>query len=67
MAGASDLVVVLPGHVVFIEVKDENGRQSDKQKNFMQQVKLLGFHYYVVRSLAEFKQVIEKFLPPRIA
>ena len=67
MAGASELIVVLPGYLVFVEVKDATGRQSDKQKDFEQQVKLLGFHYYVVRSLVEFQQAIEKFLPLRIS
>lgn len=58
MAGVSDTIVVLSGKVLFVEFKDDKGRQSDKQFDFEQTVTALGFPYYVVRSLENFKQII---------
>lgn len=58
LAGAADLVVLLDGICVFFEVKDEKGKQSDKQKSFEQDVKALGFEYHLVRSLEEFQKII---------
>lgn len=54
VAGVSDLIVVQPNRIIFIEVKIDKGVQSDKQKEFEKTVKELGFQYYVVRSLDEF-------------
>lgn len=58
LAGAADLIVLLDGVCVFFEVKDEKGRQQDKQKDFENDVKALGFNYHLVRSLEEFQQII---------
>jgi hypothetical protein len=57
--GVSDLIVLIPQRCIFIEVKTEIGKQSDKQKEFETTVKNLGFEYIVVRSLEEFKQRIK--------
>lgn len=58
VAGVSDLIVVMPNRVIFVEVKNEVGKQSDKQIAFESKVKKLGFEYYVVRNLNEFKEKI---------
>ena len=60
LAGVSDTIVVFPNKVLFIEFKDDKGRQSDKQKEFEERVNKLGFEYYVIRSLDEFKQLIKQ-------
>jgi hypothetical protein len=59
MAGVSDLIVLINGNTIFVEIKTEIGKQSDKQKEFEETVTLQGFKYYLVRSLEEFKQKIE--------
>jgi len=59
MSGVSDLVVLLPGKVLFVEVKTESGKQQPKQIEFEKTVKYLGFDYFVVRSLDEFKLLID--------
>ena len=59
LAGASDLVVVLKGRVLFIEMKDYKGKQSENQKRFQKQVENLGFPYHLVRTLESFKKIIE--------
>lgn len=49
LAGAPDLVVVLPNAVVFMEVK-AGGFQSEKQIEFQERAESLGYKYVVVRS-----------------
>jgi hypothetical protein len=61
LAGVSDLIVILPNRaLIFVEVKDNAGKQSDKQRAFECRVDALGYTYAVVRSLEEFKNVIAK-------
>ncbi|PNX49871.1 MAG: hypothetical protein BV457_00090 [Thermoplasmata archaeon M9B1D] len=51
-SGVADLEVLLPnGKAIFLEVKTEKGRQSKTQKEFEEEVKKLGFDYYIVRSI----------------
>jgi hypothetical protein len=56
-SGVSDLIVLLPNRCVFIECKDEKGKQRETQMEFENTVKNLGFEYYIVRSLDDFKQL----------
>ena len=58
-AGVSDLIAIHFGQVIFIEVKTEIGKQSDKQKDFQQLIEAQGFKYYVVRSLDELKLLLK--------
>lgn len=71
--GCADLMIVhrwaKPGHdppfntacneIVFIECKAEAGVQSDKQKAFERHCGEMGITYHIVRSLDEFKQVLQ--------
>lgn len=45
---------------LFVEFKTGIGVQSDKQKAFQEHCEQMGILYFIVRSLDEFKQVIEK-------
>jgi hypothetical protein len=58
-AGVSDMVLVLPGRVVFLEVKDTVGVQSHLQEVFQQRVEELGHRYCLVRSVAEVSAVLD--------
>ena len=58
MSGVSDLIVVRPGEVIFVEVKTESGVQSPKQREFESIVTGCGFRYELVRSLDEFKTIM---------
>jgi hypothetical protein len=60
MSGVSDLVVMLPSRVLFVEVKDAKGLQKPKQKDFENIAQGLGFDYYIVRSLEDFQEIINK-------
>jgi hypothetical protein len=62
VAGVSDLIVIQPNRIIFVEVKFEKGRQQPNQIEFENTVKTLGFEYYVVKSLEEFKKIITKKL-----
>jgi len=62
MSGVSDLVVMLPSRVLFVEVKDAKGRQKPKQKDFENIATGLGFEYHIVRSLEDFQKIIENKL-----
>jgi hypothetical protein len=59
LAGASDLIVITPnGKLIFVELKTDTGKQSDKQIDFENRVKKLGFEYHLIRSIDEFKIII---------
>lgn len=60
MAGVSDLIVILNGKTIFVELKTETGIQSEKQKEFEIKVKQLNQEYYLVRTLEAFKDEIER-------
>ncbi len=57
LPGASDLVVVLDSRVLFVEVKDDKGRQSKAQLRFQNDAESLNHHYFLVRSLKDFKKI----------
>lgn len=57
--GCSDLIIVLKGKVIFVELKTPQNKQSYEQVGFQRSVENLGYEYYVVRSLDEFIYVIK--------
>lgn len=60
--GRSDLVLYYSGRAYFFELKTTTGRQSAEQKDWETLVTSHGFMYYIVRSLDEFKMIIERVL-----
>lgn len=62
IAGVSDLIFIWHQTVIFIEVKTEKGKQSEKQRYFQDVVSANGFHYLVTRSVQETLAFLEKFL-----
>lgn len=58
LVGVSDLVIVLPNNVLWIELKSDVGRQRPDQKHFEDKINGLGFEYYVCRTIDEFKNFI---------
>lgn len=58
LAGVSDLIVIIPNKILFIELKTETGRQSPVQKEFEERITKLGFEYHLIRSLNEFQNLI---------
>lgn len=63
-AGVADLVLMLAGgSTIYIEMKYGKNTQSKPQVKFEQIAKGLGFNYYIIRSLKEFKIVVGYFVP----
>lgn len=58
-AGVSDLVVMLPNRVVFLEVKSETGEQRHLQEVFQQRVEELGHRYFIVRSVEDVARILK--------
>jgi len=56
VAGVSDLIIVQPNRILFVEMKTETGTQSKEQKDFQNKVEALGFEYFLIRSLEQFKK-----------
>lgn len=53
LKGASDLIFVHRGKVIFIEVKTAKGTQSKEQIEFMNFIKSAGLQYWIMRSAFE--------------
>ena len=52
--GVADLVVwIAPGKIAYLEVKNETGKQSERQIQFQQRCNESGFPYAVVRSVED--------------
>ena len=58
LRGVSDVVVLLPTRIIFIEFKSETGTQSRFQKGFQNKVERMGYEYHICRSLADFKTLL---------
>lgn len=60
LPGVADLELVLPGRVVFAEIKTAAGRLSPAQKAFREAVQGLGHPYVVWRSLDDCKLFLKQ-------
>lgn len=65
VAGVADLICLIPrgGHgALLIEMKDAHGTQKPAQKEWQVIVENQGYLYRVIRSLEEFKELINWYL-----
>lgn len=65
LAGVADLFVMAARgkqHGLFIEMKIEDGRQSDTQRLFMKSALDAGYAYEICRSLHEFEITVKLYL-----
>jgi hypothetical protein len=67
LAGVSDLILITQGATDFIEVKlrkswlvKSDTTQSDSQKRFEERLTALGGRYWVVRSLEEYVEILDR-------
>lgn len=60
MSGVSDLIIVLPGKVYFVEIKNPNGngRQSTTQRDFEDNVRAHGHEYLLWDNWAQVEQFV---------
>jgi hypothetical protein len=60
LPGASDIIIVLPEKVLFIEFKAPKGKQSTQQKEFQTKIEALCQEYYLCFSEEEFQAIVNK-------
>lgn len=60
LKGVSDIIVVMPNRVLFVEFKSLEGSQSLDQKRFQNKLERMGYTYAVVRSINQFKELINE-------
>ena len=61
-AGASDLLLAIRGHTVFIEMKAGKGKQSPAQILFQEAIEKEGHKYVVIWSVDEFVELMNGYL-----
>ena len=63
-SGVADMIFMQPktGQLIGIETKTPTGVQSPKQKVWEKKCIANGGQYYIIRSLSEFQNLIEKLL-----
>jgi Holliday junction resolvase len=54
--GMSDLICFKNGITVFIEVKNESGKQSEIQKYVQKQIELQGFEYLLINDISQLNE-----------
>lgn len=62
ISGVSDCLFIWRGSLYCFEFKTEIGRQSPAQIEWQRKVNQQGINYYLVRSIEEFKKVMEEIL-----
>lgn len=68
LPGVSDLILLRKNSqygALLIEMKYENGKQSESQKEWQDMVEKDGYRYALCRSFEEFTQTIEEYLAIR--
>lgn len=58
--GFPDVVVIIRGKFVGIELKSSKGRQSKEQKEMEKNIKLNGGFYFLVRSIKDLEEALKK-------
>lgn len=56
--GMADILCLVDGKAIWLEVKAPNGKQSENQKWFEANVVAAGCQYHVVRSIDDIKEVL---------
>lgn len=59
-SGVSDMVIVLHGRVIFLEIKKSGGYQTQNQKDFEEKVSSLEHIYRVARSWEDVVLILEE-------
>lgn len=60
LSGVSDTIIITRDKILFIEFKKPKAYQRAEQKDFEKIVTGMGYNYYIVHSLEEFKEIIDK-------
>ncbi len=58
--GFPDILVLIQGKCIGLEIKTDKGRQSEEQKIIQKQFEQHGSKYYVVRNIEDVKKALEE-------
>lgn len=58
LAGVSDLILVAPVGVFFVEMKTPKGKQSPAQKDFQRKIEALGYTYALCHTFEDFTNFV---------
>ena len=61
--GCSDLIIALPGETIYVELKVGYNSQQDNQIEFEKLILNLNQRYFVIKSLQDFKTLIDNQQP----
>lgn len=57
--GVCDLIALIDGHFIGLEIKSQKGVQSEDQKTFETRCKAAGAFYFLIRSVEEAESVLK--------
>ena len=60
--GVSDMILVCPGFVVFMEFKLPGQMQKPEQVSFQQKVETRGHKYHIITSEKQFQELFKQYL-----
>lgn len=60
--GVPDRIVIIPGHIYFVELKTETGKLSALQKENHKWLRSMGFHVYVLWNYENVDEFIDILL-----
>jgi len=60
LGGVSDIIVLMNNKTLFIELKHGKNKQTPAQEYFENKVNTLGFDYFVVYDIDQFKNIINE-------
>lgn len=67
MAGITDLVLLLRGGTtLWVEMKAQDGRQSEGQEAFQRRITRVGHKYHLARSVEEFEALLSEYGVPKL-
>jgi len=65
LPGVADFCIIKPKEVVFLEIKTQKGRLSEKQKKFLEDVSQLGHQAYVAYGWEDIVDKVERIIGKR--
>ena len=61
--GSSDFIVATKdAKTLWIEVKNEKGKQNENQIEFQSKIEKLGHIYFIVRSVEDVQEILKKYI-----
>jgi hypothetical protein len=58
--GIPDRMLLLPGRVIFVELKTDKGRASPAQKNWESRLTKLRLTYYIIHGLDQLERFLDE-------